>query len=70
MGFRPPSYFIPRALTTPGVPALKREELLQSASLGPSGRPNGFLKPLLDPDGGFTRNDRYTAVSEVKRPKL
>ena len=35
---------------------------------------SGFLKPLLDPDGGFTSdpdgNGRYTAVSEVKRKKI
>jgi hypothetical protein len=34
---------------------------------------NGFEKTLLGPYGGFrseTRNGRYTAVSEVKRPKI
>jgi hypothetical protein len=43
---------------------------------------SGFLKPLLDPDDGFTSetadrrfqfqkgNGRYTAVLEVKRPKI
>ena len=41
---------------------------------------NGFLKPLLDPGGGFTyetaarrfqkRNGRYETVSEVKRLRI
>ena len=48
--------------------------------LGLSRSPNGFLKPLLNPGGGFTsetaarrfqnRNGRYETVSEVKRLQI
>jgi hypothetical protein len=54
---------------------LRLEKLLY---LGLSRTYNGFLKPLLDPDGGFNSetaerrfrnlNGRYTAISELKWP--
>ena len=66
---RPPGYFTHVSITTPIVSALKIEKLLY---LGPSRSSNGFFKPLLDPDDGFTSEtaERRTAVSEVKRTKM
>jgi hypothetical protein len=47
----PPAIFIHISITTPIVSALRLEILLY---LEPSRSSNGFFKPLLDPDGGFT----------------
>jgi hypothetical protein len=52
---------------------LRLEKLLY---LEPSGSSNGFLKLLLDPDGGFTSEPpnggfrSETAISEVNRTKI
>jgi hypothetical protein len=49
-GFAPPSYFTHIPITTP-THRLRLEKLLY---IELSRSSNGFLKPLLDPDDGFT----------------